>query len=130
MEPTLHHQERILVTPSIGDAAFSRGEIVVIKGNGYERYVKRVIGLPGDKVEVKENELYINDEKWTEAYLNETGTGNLSPILVPEQSYFVMGDNRMVSMDSRNGLGFIHEDRIIGKGKVVFYPFRNMRVIQ
>ena len=49
MEPTLHNLEKILVTPARWEASFRRGEIVVIKGDGYERYVKRVIGLPGDK---------------------------------------------------------------------------------
>ena len=130
MEPTLHHQEKILVTPSHGDASFRRGEIVVIKGEGYERYVKRVIGVPGDKVEVKNGQLYINDQHWKEAYINDSETGDFSTVLVPEKSYFVMGDNRIVSMDSRNGLGFVGEDQIIGKGKYVFYPFRNMRQIR
>ncbi|PQD95771.1 signal peptidase I [Pradoshia eiseniae] len=130
MEPTLHDQEKILVTPVRWEASYRRGEIVVIKGDGYERYVKRVIGLPGDKIEVKGEDLYINDKKWNEAYLDGVSTDDFSATLVPEHCYFVMGDNRTVSMDSRNGLGFIEEERIIGKGKYVFYPFQDMREIQ
>ena len=130
MEPTLHDQEKILVTPAHWEASFRRGEIVVIKGDGSERYVKRVIGLPGDKIEIKDKDLYINDKKWKEAYLDGVSTDDFNAILVPERCYFVMGDNRTVSYDSRNGLGFIEEERIVGKGKYVFYPFQDMRVIQ
>lgn len=130
MEPSLHHQENILVKPNMEKASINRGDIVVIKGDGNERYVKRVIGLPGDKVEVKQEQLFINDKKCAELYLGDAVTSDFSPILVPAHCYFVMGDNREVSLDSRNGLGFIPEERMIGKGKYVFYPFENMRVIQ
>ena len=132
MEPTLHNQERILVSRSLTEKKYNRGDIVIIKGDSNEKYIKRIIGVAGDKIEVKNNILYINDAQRKERYLNknqvdEKSIGDFKPILIPENEYFVMGDNRVVSMDSRNGLGLINQDQVIGKGKYVFYPFAELR---
>lgn len=138
MEPTLHDQEKVIVN-KLNIMGFDRGEIVIIKGKE-KNYVKRIIGLPGDKIVIKNDRLYINGVFYSEPYLSENRklarqmgsrlTGDFGPITVPKNKYFVMGDNRLRSTDSRNGLGFIDKDGIIGKGEVVFYPvsdFRNVK---
>lgn len=103
-----------------------------------ERYsfVKRLIGLPGDSIKMKNDQLYINDKKVEEPYLKEykqevkesgvTLTGDFE-VEVPFGKYFVMGDNRLNSLDSRNGMGMPSEDDIIGTESFVFYPFGEMR---
>src|SRR5699024_876701 len=103
-----------------------RGDIVIIQ-HPEKNYVKRVIGLPHETVEMRDHVLYINGVKQEDAYVDDFETkltGNFGPITVPEDHYFVMGDNRAISMDSRNGLGFIHRSDIIGKSEFVIYPFQ------
>lgn len=126
MDPTLEDGERVIfnkLTYWIGDPA--HGDIVIIE-RPHKNYVKRVIALPGESVEVSNHVLFINGEEYEEAFVNEDArmhTGNFGPINVPEDKYFVMGDNRAISKDSRNGLGFIDRDDIIGKSEFIIYPF-------
>ncbi|MEC0365354.1 signal peptidase I sipS [Bacillus subtilis] len=137
MEPTLHDRERVFVNMTvkyIGE--FDRGDIVVLNGDDVH-YVKRIIGLPGDTVEMKNDQLYINGKKVDEPYLaankkraKQDGkplTDDFGPVKVPDNKYFVMGDNRRKSMDSRNGLGLFTKKQIAGTSKFVFYPFNEMR---
>ncbi|QIW80503.1 signal peptidase I sipS [Bacillus tequilensis] len=137
MEPTLHNRERVFVNMTvkyIGE--FDRGDIIVLNGDDVH-YVKRIIGLPGDTVEVKSDQLYINGKKVAEPYLaaykkiaNQNGehlTDDFGPVKVPDDKYFVMGDNRQKSMDSRNGLGLFTKKQIAGTSKFVFFPFNEMR---
>ncbi|WP_462413561.1 signal peptidase I [Neobacillus sp. Marseille-QA0830] len=136
MEPTLHNQEKIFVARLPVTGGIDRGEIIIIKGEE-ENYVKRVIGLPGDTVEMKSDQLFINGEAVKENYLSENReiakqkgsllTGDFGPLTVPQDKYFVMGDNRLFSKDSRNGLGLINKSAIIGKSEFVFYPFSDIR---
>ncbi|WP_251550774.1 signal peptidase I [Neobacillus muris] len=136
MEPTLHNHEKIFVARLTITGDIKRGEIIIIKGKE-ENYVKRVIGLPGDTVEMKNDQLLINGEVVKENYLSENRelakqmgsllTGDFGPITVPKNKLFVMGDNRLFSKDSRNGLGLIEENAIIGKSEFVFFPFSNIR---
>ena len=139
MEPTLHDRERILVTKTISwIGEVNRGEIVILKGKDAKiSYVKRVIALPGDMIEMKNDELFINSELVKEPYLEENKkaakirsnklTEDFGPLEVPANHYFVMGDNRFRSADSRNELGFIEAERIIGKSKFVIFPVKNVR---
>lgn len=138
MEPTLHDQEKIFVN-KVNTDQIDREDIVIIKGED-ENYVKRIIGLPGDMIEIREDQLLINGVVHNEEYLeenreqaNEQGsvlTGDYGPVLVPEGHYFVLGDNRLRSMDSRNGLGFIKKETIVGVSEFVFYPFSDVRSTQ
>lgn len=139
MEPTLHNQEKIFVNKFLFSDGFNRGEIVIIEGKE-KHYVKRIIGIPGDKIVMEDDKLYINGDLYKEPYLSENLklakqmgsrlTGDFGPITVPENQYFVMGDNRLKSMDSRNGLGFIREKSIIAKGEFVLYPLSDIRNIK
>jgi signal peptidase I len=138
MEPTLHNHEKIFVNKISTISGFERGQIIIIEGKE-DHYVKRIIGLPGDKIQMRNDQLYINDKVVKESYLSynrevaeQMGinlTDDFETITVPENQYFVMGDNRLVSMDSRNGLGLIERERIVGKLEFVFYPFSEFRTI-
>ncbi|MCQ2547640.1 MAG: signal peptidase I [Clostridia bacterium] len=117
----------------------SRGDVVAIKTgvdeNGKnEVIVKRVIGLPGEHVEIKDGYVYINGSKLNEPYLakeGETDAGLDGPSLyqVPAGKVFVMGDNRPLSIDSRNAaMGCIDVDDIVGQILVKVYPFKEIKV--
>jgi len=91
-------------------------------------YVKRVIGLPGDTIELRDGKLYRNGKRVREPYLEpHHDTRPFGPITVPDGQLFVMGDNRLQSGDSRfkppNGLGYVPEDKVIGKAFVRVWPF-------
>ncbi|SET92905.1 signal peptidase I [Salinibacillus kushneri] len=126
MYPTLENGERVVFNKAIYFVSEpDRGDIVIIQ-KPTKNYVKRVIGLPNDVIEVKNHSLYINGEKQTQTYLDEDAiqsTSDFEPITVPEGQYFVMGDNRSISKDSRNGLGLIKENEIIGRSELIIYPF-------
>ena len=102
-------------------------------GRGDTNFVKRVVGLPGDTVEVREGYLYVNGEKYGEPYIkDEYRTGrlnNFGPYEVPEGEYFVMGDHRNNSNDSRMQ-GSLPRDMIIGHVRTVLYPFGEIRGIE
>src|SRR5699024_1548972 len=126
MLPALEDGERIIfdkIVYILGEP--SRGDIVIIQ-HPEKNYVKRIIGLPNETIEMRNHELYVDDVKPESSYVNEYFTkltGNFGPITIPENNYFVMGDNRPISKDSRNGLGFISESDIIGRSELIIYPF-------
>jgi signal peptidase I len=138
MDPTLKDGDRLFVNKTlqfIGD--IEKGDIVIIDGEDENiRYVKRIIGLPGDIVSAEEGKVYVNGREIKEPYLEGNKkeaeqfgmplTNDFEDIEVPQNSYFVMGDNRLNSMDSRNGLGLIDEDRILGKSEFIFFPFSHI----
>lgn len=104
-----------------------RGDIVIFKYPDDESklYIKRIIGLPGDKVEIIDGLVYINDseEPLDESYLTVAPKGDFGPYQVPEESYFMLGDNRNVSKDSRYWDNtFVKEDKIVAKAYFRYYP--------
>lgn len=140
MDPTLHDGDRLLVNKFISYVQENpeRGDIIIIKDEDAKKhYVKRVIGLPGDIVEMKQDKLYVNETELKEPYLDANRddaktmgmrlTEDFGPVEVPEGQLFVMGDNRLRSMDSRNGLGKIELEEVVGKAEVVWYPFQDVR---
>ncbi len=131
MEPTLAQGERLLVeriTPKMNK--LERGDIVIFNppGNGNIDYVKRIIGMPGEALMIKDCEVYIVDslgreQKLTSEYLS-VGTctaGDSKVVNIPEDSFYVLGDNRSHSADSRV-FGSLKKDRISGKVFVRFWP--------
>ncbi|HWT74565.1 MAG TPA: signal peptidase I [Mobilitalea sp.] len=101
-----------------------RGDIVVFQApdSPKEDYIKRVIGLPGETVEGKDGVVYIDGVPLEEDYLKEPMTGSFGPYTVPEGCYFMMGDNRNVSLDARFWTNkFVAKNKI--RGKAIFkYP--------
>ncbi|MGE7693713.1 signal peptidase I [Lysinibacillus sp. NPDC094177] len=148
MMPTLEDKDRVIIN-KIGPKfkSIDRFDIVVIENvllqkNEEENIIKRIIGLPGDKIEYKDDQLYINGEKFSEPYLDQkkkelkdsgsltydfTLEQDLGEITVPEGHYFVLGDNRRVSNDSRNPeIGFIPKEKIMGTTSIVCWPFEHI----
>lgn len=138
MEPNFHNGEYILTNKiwyKFKDP--QRGEVIIFKSprNKEVDYIKRIIGIPGDRVRLADNTFYVNDQKVEEAYIPE-GTpifpGSFlqesSEIIVPENQYFVIGDNRPHSADSRE-FGPIPFEDIIGKAFVRYWPFNRAGVI-
>ena len=112
-----------------------RFDVVVCRypGRGDTNFVKRVVGLPGDIVEVRQGYLYVNGERYEEPYILDEYRGgrgnNYGPYEVPEGEYFVMGDHRNNSNDSRSQ-GSLPRNMIIGHARTVLYPFNEIRGIQ
>lgn len=127
MEPTLV-QGDILVSTRMG-YQLERGDVVIChSGKGLEEeLVKRVVGLPGDTIDIIEEQLYINGEVVQEPYCKEstrTGGETVYPTKVPPGEYFVMGDNRNHSLDSRSmRVGTIPRRGIEGKVVLRIFPF-------
>ena len=127
MEPTLHDGERLITTPLYG--RLKQGDIVVIRRKDGHPIVKRVVGTPGDVVDIdfSAHEVRINGELLDEPYIKEPTERSFDvefPITVPEGAYFVMGDNRNNSDDSRHStIGMIDQRNIFGKAVLRVWPF-------
>ena len=93
-------------------------------------FIKRVIAVPGDTIEIKDGNVFVNDELQTENYILSKCRGDYPKVTIPEGHIFVMGDNRNNSEDSRfPDVGFVPFDLIKGKAMVVFWPFADMKVL-
>jgi signal peptidase I len=140
MNPTLQDKDRMVVT-KVGEP--KRFDIVVFHALDGTDYIKRVIGLPGDSIEYKNDILYINGKAYNEPYLEKykktlnggtlTGSFTLKETAVgsntvPKDCLFVMGDNRRKSKDSRD-IGAIPMKKVIGTTNVVFYPLKEIKIV-
>ncbi|CAM4023225.1 signal peptidase I [Bacillus manliponensis] len=144
MAPTLHDRDRMIVNKigyHIGDP--KRFDIIVFRATEDKDYIKRVIGLPGDHVEYRNDTLYINGKAYEEPYLDkqkkqltdgpltydfklEEITGETT---VPEGKLFVLGDNRRFSKDSRT-IGTISMDQVIGEANILYWPLQDARIVK
>jgi signal peptidase I len=124
MEPTLYAGNFVIVNKfAYQFAEVSRGDIIVFHyppNPEQDPYIKRVIGLPGDRVDVRDGEVLINGIRIAEPYL-ESSTRQGGDWMVPPDSLFVMGDNRNNSSDSRSW-GVVPLENVIGKALVVYWP--------
>lgn len=149
MVPTLQIGDRVLVNKLVYDFGVpQRGDVIVFEdpnapetdrgffggiwhwlteGLGFateeeQDFIKRVIGVPGDELEIKEGEVFINGEPFEEPPLVRMGNDTYPPVTVEADRVFVMGDNRPNSSDSRSLLGQIPYDKIVGKAFVLLWP--------
>ena len=122
MEKTLINGE-IMILNKIGPktSGYKSFDIVVLKNND-SYLIKRIIGLPNEKIEYIDNKLYVNDKEIKDPYVNEVIT-EFSSIEVPNDSYFVLGDNRGYSKDSRI-IGTISKKDLLGKTNFILFPFK------
>lgn len=98
-----------------------------------QRFIKRVIGLPGETAEIRDGKVYIDgaDVPLRDDFCPETPTGDFGPYHVPEDSYFVLGDNREISRDSRYWENpYVNRDKIIGQAGFRYWPLKNMGWIE
>ena len=130
MEPTLLNKEILLLSKN--NQNIERFDVVVLEING-ERLVKRVVGLPGEHLKYVNNHLYINHNMLEEQYLEkQTNNFNIDELgfsTIPYNSYFVLGDNRTSSKDSRF-FGMINISQIIGKVKYRIFPINRLGKIK
>ena len=128
MEPTLVNGDVVLLTKT---TSFDRGELCGFSWNN-KLLIKRVIGVPGDWIEIDtDGTVYLNGEKLDEPYAQQLSMGECDlefPFQVPQEQYFVLGDMRESSIDSRNTLiGCVEKDQIVGKVFFRIWPFKTIR---
>ena len=138
MNPVLHNGDVVLVNRIVYNATTpKRGDIIVFKPNGNENahyYIKRIVGLPGETVEIIENRIYIDGEKLEEDYkttdIDDVGIAN-EKIHLAGDEYFVLGDDRQNSEDSRNAdVGNVKREYIYGKAWLTISPKKDFGLIR
>ncbi|MCD6231843.1 signal peptidase I [Candidatus Aerophobetes bacterium] len=139
MKPTLHIKDRIMAYKfCYGLKNVDRGDILVFKYplNPKQNFVKRVIGLPGDEILIKDKKLYVNGKLINEPYviheddyLRGFPRDEYGPVKVPLDSVFVMGDNRDNSADSRYW-GFVPQQNLVGEAFLLYWPLWRAKIIK
>jgi signal peptidase I len=151
MRPTLIEGDLILVNKFIYGARLpftdirlpaltepKRGDVIVFifPGDRKKDFIKRLVGLPADTVEIKNGSIYINDKPLLDSVFSQRYYYNKGDyakegvkITVPKDSYFVMGDNSASSMDSRYW-GFLSKKELLGKAMLVYFPPNRIRIIR
>lgn len=136
MAPTLVNRQRVFVWKQ---GSVERFDIIIFPSpeDPEQKYVKRIIGLPGDSIEFQEDQLYINGQSYSEPYIEQFKaelldgrefTKDFVIDTIPEGQYFVLGDNRRISKDSRS-IGLIREADIQGKASLVFWPLNKIKLV-
>ncbi|MEZ0536529.1 signal peptidase I [Caldicellulosiruptoraceae bacterium PP1] len=135
MKNTININDRLLGLKTSGLFKYTRikrGDIVAFKmpDNKEEIYIKRVIGLPGDTIYIRNSILFVNNKPYKEDYILEKMEGNYGPYKVPENHYFMLGDNRNDSFDSREWVNpYVEKKDIVGKVIFRVYPLKKIGFI-
>lgn len=133
MEPSFYDRERLFVNKFIyrfRDPV--RGEVIVFDPSlpNSKPFIKRVIGLPGEIVHLRDGAVFIDGEPLSEDYIKDMPLRNYGPYEVGQDEYFVLGDNRSNSSDSRfSQVGMVNIDDITGKAFWAYWPINRMRII-
>ncbi|MDE7334249.1 MAG: signal peptidase I [Lachnospiraceae bacterium] len=126
MEETIMTGSRIIINRlAYMSREPDRGDIIAFyfPDDGETEYIKRIIALPGETVEGIDGKIYIDGAVYEEDYIKEEMEGSFGPYTVPEDSYFVMGDNRNNSVDSRFWMDkFVEKSEIIGRAEFEYFP--------
>jgi signal peptidase I len=133
MESTLYEYDRVFITRlTYKYSDPKRGDVIILLDpmGSQDDFVKRVIALPGEEIAIKNGVVYINGKKLNEPYINsDHDIDNMRSRRIAPEEFFVMGDNRTVSSDSRR-FGPIPRSNILGKVLVVFWPPAHSRVLK
>lgn len=136
MMPALEDQERVFINKFVyrlGISSVERGDTVVFwfPGDPSKSYIKRIIGIPGDTVEVRAGVVYLNGAPLSEPYVPDEyrDHSSVAPLKVPEGSFYVLGDHRISSNDSRNW-GPVPRDAIYGKAVFSYWPIAKMGIVR
>lgn len=139
MEPNFHDRDYLFVSkqayrfnePQRGDVVVFDSSLVDEEGND-KLLIKRIIGLPGEKIDIIDEKVYINDVMLDETYtMDGTTYGNVTDLVIPDGMYFCMGDNRDVSIDSRDpAVGCVDERQLVGRVFFRLFPFHAAGMIQ
>lgn len=145
MQPTLYSQDQMIVNKfSYYFKQPERFDIVVFHASEQKDFIKRVIGLPGEHVMVKDNVLYINGEQVDQPFLEHVDTSQPIPNItgdftleqlagayktIPDGYILVLGDNRNNSTDSRHELGLVSLEQVVGKTKIIYWPPSRIQII-
>lgn len=131
MVPTLQNGQRLIVIkPIFNFVNPQRGDIVIIHPpiEPNKEWVKRIIGIPGDTVEVKNDIVYVNNVPLDEPYIEARPTYTMAPVKIPPDHYFVLGDNRNNSTDSHYGWT-VTRQKIVGEVWLRIWPFSQWGII-
>ena len=128
MVPNLHNNERLIiekVTYRFHEP--QAGDIVVLKRPNRvgEPLIKRIVGVPGQTIEIQEGLVFVDGKPYEEPYLDQATWGKMEPVIVPEEHLFVLGDNRGASNDSR-AFGVISYDDVVGRAWFRYWPLSEM----
>ncbi|MBL4934914.1 signal peptidase I [Clostridium sp. YIM B02515] len=131
MFPTLNNKDRLIVEKVSYYFRYPKvNDIIVLKypADTREKFIKRVVAVAGDKVKIEDNRLFVNGIEKDEPYLNEKFiNGFFNEVTVPENTVFVLGDNRNNSRDSRfPDVGFVNKKLIVGRAVLRLYPFNKI----
>jgi len=143
MEPNFYTGEKMIVNKILYKFAEPKaGQVIVFHAPDGRDYIKRVIALPGDKVRVEGDKVFVNGAQITETYLQSAleeaakkgvpynRLNNFAEQTVPEGKLFAMGDNRSNSMDSRDSrVGFVPFEKIVGRADIIYWPLNKISLI-
>lgn len=129
MEPLLHDGEYVIINRVVYKLhPPERGDIIVFMRDGRRDYIKRVVGLPGETIEIRQGQVFINGQPLEEPYVKEAGSYSMSPRTIGPNEYFVLGDNRNNSSDSHNW-GSVPLSAIDGKAWIIYWPPKDWNIV-
>jgi signal peptidase I len=140
MEPNLHTDQRLIIEKLsynaylrqyLGLSSPQRGDVVVLRlpDQGDELLIKRVIGLPGDVIVIRDGQVFVNEQPLDEPYLADKMIGSFGPLTVPPLQLFVLGDNRNFSNDSRS-FGPVPLRNVVGRAWFSYWPVDEIHLVK